>query len=470
MNLDLSSCSSRPQTAAGAAYLRVAADPCGENLPPDFKGIPDGSETDIVNLRMRDDLVLAPPSDLIPDGLWALIIFDTPYFIYQQIMIRYRLDLGPPGQNDVRNFINGLTRSEITLNATFPNWYRPIRRANEDYTTPTAPAIVVLPATAPWEVTFLKPAVLGAFDTNPDSAGWAYIRKFRFVSKGRTLHLNAPATATQGRVVSGQLGTESSVKTISQVNDVVVLVQPFPCRFTVTPPFDFNTLPQQDLNARQDIIKTGSYDMQRHWNGSHLWNEIEDVRPIWRADSTNLTALYSIQQIFTPPLGPAIDTTELLKYDGFDVSLGWTVTHIDGMSSQATVHMKHRSYWEVNVPGNSPWAANKQSPCPHDPGALSLEKQIGPCIPHSFEAKYNDMGLLAGLIRSVTSVGKPILAAGMRGALSGIMQRLPRNVVIDDPYNGIPVYGESRFVGPSNGKNGNGNGNGNGNNRRRRKR
>lgn len=447
---DLSGCTAKPQTAAGSAYLRVAADPCGENLPVDFKGIPDGSEIDIVLLRMRDDLVLTAPDDLSEDETWGLVIFDTPYFVQQQIMVRYRDSVGPPSQDTLREYLNGIRQQEMP-GARYPNWFRPTVRCVEDISNTNHPRINIIgDDPAEFEVSMLRPAVLSNFGTSPTSTGWAFIRKFRFVSKGRTLHLNAPATATQGRVVSGQVGTESSPKILMQDPDSTVnnIQTPYPARFTVSPPFAFNTLPQQDLNCRQDIIKTGSYDMQRHWNGSHIWNEVEDVRPIWRANAGNLAAVWRIPTSFTSG-GVVHNTQVLMKYDGFDVSMGWTVTHVDGMSGTASVHMKHRSIWEVNVPGGSPWAANKMAPCPHDAGALSLEKQLAPAIPHSFEARYNDLGLLAGLIRGVTSVGKQVLFRGISRTLDSYV---PRNNVIDDPYSGRNLYGDNGFVPGGNGK------------------
>nr|WPR18160.1 MAG: peptidase A21 family protein [Crogonang virus 37] len=467
MNCDFSSCTARPATAAGAAYLRVAIDPCGENLPVDFKGIPDGSEVDIVLLRLRDDLVLTSPSDLSPEGTWGLMIYDTPYLLAQQILIRYDDAVGPPTQVQVRQYLNGLDQSEANGPTLYPSWYRPVRYLEEFIQPNGVGRLAFRYEKAPFEVSVLKPAVFGSFNFSADAPGWRTIRKFRFVSKGRTLHLNAPATATQGRMVSGQVGTESSAKIITIDPDAMEfpIQDVLPARFTVSPPADFNILPQQDLNCRQDIIKTGSYDMQRHWNGSHMWNEVEDVRPIFRADSGNLTANFHMASQYQDAQGGTSFSNQTLKYDGFDVSLGWTVTHIDGMSSVASVHMKHRSYWEVNVPGDSPWAANKQAPCPHDAGALSLEKQIAPCIPHSFEAKFNDAGLLGMLIRGVTSVGKSLLGGAVSGAMQSLSNRAGaygRKVVIDDPYSGRSIYGESGFVGPKrkNGKNGNGNGNG----------
>lgn len=457
MELDTSKCTSRPRSDAGAAYLRVALDPCGENLPPEFKGIPDGSEVDIVLLRMRDDLVLTAPDNITATDTWGLILFDTPYFVTQQVFVRYLDSIGPPDQQVLREFLNGMVRTE-TVSAYYPGWFRPLRRAAEIIVGFHSELQFVY-APASFEVSLLRPSVLSEFSPFPRANGWGFIRKFRFVGKGRTIHLNAPATATQGRVVSGQLGTESSPKILMQDTDPVNLMQrAYPVRFTVTPPFGFNNLPQQDLNARQDIIKTGSYDMQRHWNGSHIWNEVEDVRPIWRAPAGDLIGNWRLPITYIDSVGLPQNTDALMKYDGFDVSLGWTVTHIDGLSSQASIHMKHRSMWEVNVPGTSPWAANKMAPCLHDPGALSLEKQLAPCVPHSFEAKYNDMGLLAGLLRGVCSVARTG-AAGMLGAIAS-RYSVPRRTVIDDPYTGNSLYGESRFVSA---------GNGNGKGRRRKR-
>lgn len=443
---DLSTCNSRPQTVGGAAYVEVAMNPCGENRPLGFCGIPDGGNTDVALVPMRDDAVLDPPSDLAVDGLWSLIIFDTPYLIAQQIMIRYRDADGAPTGQRVRQYLNGITRNN---NWRFPNWFRPSIRIAE-------PAVGNLALTglvfdfeeAPWEVSYLQPTVINELSFNPEATGWRFLRKFRCVSKGRTLHLNAPATATQGRVVSGQIGTESSPKIIAQRTGAEIF-QVWPMRFTVSPDFQFNQLPQQDLNCRQDIIKTGSYDMQRHWGTAMNWNEIEDVRPIWRANQLNLQSYWEIARMYTPPVGDTFNTTDFLKYDGFDQNLGWIVTHIGGMSGQATIHMKHRSTWEFVVPGTSPWAAQKVPPCPYDPAALALEKQLAPAIPHSYEARYNDLNILSGIVNKVTRFGR--IASSVLGGIQSA-RGVPRNTVIEDPYHGRNLYGDNGFSGPSNGK------------------
>jgi hypothetical protein len=453
MLIDTSGCTARPQTAAGAAYLRVALDPCGENQPVEFRGIPDGSETDVVVLRMRDDLVIPPPS--YGTGSWGLIIFDTPYLVYQQIMVRYRDSDGPPASDTLRWALNGLSVDDVTARATFPNWIRPTVQLVQTLASIPGDPRLNFQGTTPmnFQISMLRPVVLNEFSCDPAANGWSFIRKYRCASKGRTLHLNAPATATQGRVVSGQIGTESSVKIISTgqgVDLTAIVAQVQPCRFTVSPPFAFNALAQQDLNCRQDIIKTGSYDMQRHWNGAHIWNEVEDVRPIFRGDPNNLVATFRMPLLYTNNLGVVgSNTQDLFKYDGFDMNLGWTVTHMDGLSNEATIHMKHRSIWEVNVPGGSPWAANKSAPCPHDSGALSLEKQLAPSMPHSFEAKYNDLGILASMLTKLTSFGKTFLSGGLRTLSADI----GRKIVLEDPYAGPSLYGDSGFE-PRNRRNG----------------
>lgn len=456
---DTQHCTARPQTSAGSAYLMMALDPCGEHNPVDYRGIPDGSEVDIVSLRMRDDLVLTSPVDIETEENWGYLKFDTPYLIVQQIFVRYRSSVGPPTQLTLREYMNGLSQDATDL-CWYPRWFRPRVRIIEVSPGGASPPTLNIapPSDARFEISFLRPAVLSAFSLRPDAEGWAYIRKYRFGGKGTTTHLNAPATATQGRMVSAQLGTESSNKILSIAPTGwvpgAIPVLGVPARFTVTPPFDFNILPQQDLNARQDLVKTGSYDMQRHWNGSHIWNEVEDVRPIWRASQSTLYAYWLFStSTFTDFDGTVKAVAQLFKYDGFDVSLGWGVYHADGLSSQASIHVKHRSFWEVNVPGTSPWAANKIAPCPHDAGALALEKQLGPCTAHSYEAVYNDRGLLANMLQGILRVGGKALRGGAEGALRSL---IPNRNVIDDPYAGPSLYGERGF------NSGNGNGNGKG--------
>jgi hypothetical protein len=453
MPFDTSQCKARPQTAAGKAYLQVVLDPCTENLPVDFHGITDGSPIDKVLPYMRDDLILSPPDDLGSDELWNLILYDTPYLVYEGIFIRY-LSSGPaPSALQVRMAVNGMRRAEVN-NATYPQWYRPVRYMETDTSNLNYPTIrLIRNNNIRFEISFFRPAVLANFNSSPAAIGWAEVRKYRFVAKGRTLHLNAPATGTQGRVVSGQLGTESSVKTLIQTPNTDSPVSiPWPCRFSVSPPFDFNILAQQDLNARQDIIKTGSYDMQRHWNSSIDWNEVEDVRPIFRAEASNLIGAFVCPPTFLNENDEESPFGELLKYDGFDLNSGWVVSHVSGMSKLATVHVKYRAYWELNVPGNTSWSGMKKAPCISDAGALEAEKQIGACIPHSFEAIYNDRGLLADILRPLVSVGKQIVekrAPGISKTLSQVLRGSDRHTMISDAYSGPGGYGSGGFVGPS---------------------
>lgn len=445
MNVNIAKALHTPTSKEGCAYVKTVLDPCGENTPIEFTGIPDGGETDIVLLSPRDDLVLSPPSFLSTNDTWGIIIFDTPYLVAQQIMVRY--GAVAPSEASVRQYLNGISQVRPPW---FPLWLRPTVQCVENFINRNHPTVnFPVNTLADFEVSFMRPATLTTFGLTPDAPGWATIRKFRCAKKGRTLHLNAPATATQGRVVSAQIGTESSAKILMQNPDATVgdVQTAYPARFTVTPPFQFNTLAQQDLNARQDVIKKGSYDMQRHWGGAILWNEVEDVRPIWRANISNLAATWRIPSGYINELGVNVNTQELMKYDGFDVNLGWVVTHIDGLSNQATIHMKCRSTWELNVPGTSPWAGMKKAPCASDPGALCLEKLIGPTIPHSYEAQYNDIGLLADML------GKLIPAVGnvaLKGLGSIFLGRnrgsRGNNQSIQDPYSGPGLYGDSGFV------------------------
>jgi len=50
-----------PSTPAGLAWLRAVLNPCGEDPLPELCGIPDGTGTDAVMPRPRDDLLITPP-------------------------------------------------------------------------------------------------------------------------------------------------------------------------------------------------------------------------------------------------------------------------------------------------------------------------------------------------------------------------------------------------------------------------
>jgi len=439
-----------PTSVSGTAYVQTVLNPCGESQPVELAGIPDGGNTDIVVLAMRDDMNWPAPS--FGTGSWSTIVFDTPYLVAQQIIVRYNDTDGEPDGATLRGYVNGTADVDMPF---YPVWLRPNVLATENILiNPNVPTIVFTQSLANFEFTILRPSVLTNFDFTNDAIGWRQLRKFRCMAKGRTMHLNAPATGTQSRINSAHVGTESSPKVLVQTPLAGIgIARVIPARYTVTPPFSFQVLPQQDLNCRQDIFKTGAYDMQRHWNGAISWNELEDVRPIWRANPTDLESSWLLPNTVPNQIGMEINSNAILKYDGFDVNLGWVVTHISGLArgtvdgNNVTVHMKHRSFWEFNVPGDSPWAANKKAPCPMDDGALACEKYLGPHIPHSFEAKYNDWGLLGNAISTLLpGVGK--ILTGVLGGLGG-GSRPPRQNVIADPYGGQNLYGQGGFNRPA---------------------
>lgn len=458
-----------PATEAGDAFVKVTLNPCGENYPIDIAGIPDGGMTDVSVIRCLDDLVLGPPVQG-DSSSWGIIRLGTPYWVAQQIWVRYTDLNGAPAQETLRAYINGLPRVPLSNieGAQFNVWFTPILMANEDLSNPNHPTITFDFGLAPFDLFIFRPSVLTDFTFAPDAPGWSWIRKVRNISKGITTHLNAPATATQGRMVVAQIGSETANKILAQDPDPVIgdIPTPYPARFTVTPLYAFNNLPQQDINCRQDVIKTGSYDIQRHWNESYAWNEVEDVRPIWRSSAANLAPVWRLPVAINPVTPPlVINSQVLMKYDLFDVNLGWDVAHINGLSYQATIHYKLRSFWETNTPGDSPWAAQRKPPCPYDAGALSCAKMLGPVLPHSFEAKYNDWGLLGTML---TKMVPSIVSGGaslIQGLLAPAQRQVPNSNVIDDPYHGKSLYGYNGYMQPRNG-----NGNGNGNSRRRRRR
>jgi hypothetical protein len=412
-----------PRTRAGVAFIQRVLNPCGEDPTPGFVGIPDASGADSANLEHRDDFILNTPVSLDnPEEQSTIVIFNTPYFMVHYIAIRY-FGAGP-SSIDLQNTVNAPTAAQQDGPARYPNWFAPTLVINN--------AGVLISYLGPaFEITFLVPTGFSAF-TSAAGAGvrsqaWEWFRKWRYVCKGSTMHLNAPGLANQGRVISAATATESSWKNVNVVTgsgtpatNVSVVA-----RFTVSPPFQDNTLALQDANAHQDLAKKGEYTIQRHANEAIIWNEAEDVRPIWRTSTAAVVG----------ENGASVPSLPFLKIDGFDGNMGWIVQHVRGLSQQASLHLKTRSVIAVTAPGTSPWALIMRPIVSKDQPALVLLKELASALPHSFVSDYNDWGLLAKTILScVARAGLPLARRALnRGldvadsAFAGPAENMPFN-------------------------------------------
>lgn len=424
----------KPTTYAGMDFIRTAINPCGEDPNPDLIGIPDGSGTDSCLVKMRDDLLISPPTWYVVDSEsknWSAVIFSTPYLMSQLIIIRFdTADI--PIQANVRDAVNAMTYAEWDASA-YPSWHEPVMASNlidgevVEYDGPR------------FEITHLKPAALSAFSSLPTSSGWTYFRKWRTVYKGHTMHLNAPDLANQGRIISASTATESSIKNLGDQYDADLVNPIVAARYSVTPPFADNILAMQDVDARQDIFKKGSYSIQRHWNEAIIWNEAEDVRPIIRVSTSASTGLRY-----------AVPDSSYFKVDGFDLNLGWIVDHVRGISSQAEIHIKHRVGISFSVPGTSPWAPF-MTPCvPKDEGALNLYRELSSRLPHNYDSSFNDMGFLSGAINSVLGMFKGPLRSAIKmgaGFLHGLIGKGENyaNSKVDKMSATTSEYGDRGF-------------------------
>jgi hypothetical protein len=393
-----------PNTNAGIDFIKAAMNPCGDDPLSNLEGIPDGSGTSLCLLKLRDDMIIAPPTfyeeqdpPIAPDTPWTCVIFSTPYFMSQLIIIRFP-ENAPPNTTQLRGAINAMTAAEWS-SAFYPSFYFPSSFLNDL-------GFVTAYDGPPFELTVLRPASFNNFSALNTSSGWSYFRKWRTTYKGHTVHLNAPALANQGRVISAATATESSVKNIlnqgvvANINDVTA------ARYSVTPPFQDNILAMTDTQAYQDLAKKGVYCIHRHWNKAIIWNEAEDVRPIWRAASAAQT-----------DISVSVPNLDYLKFDGFDLNLGWVVDQFRGLSTQASLHIKHRVGIEVNVPGTSPWAPFLQSSLLEDDGAWNLYFHLSTTLPHAYESSYNDMGFLTNILgKAINLFSGPLKGAIKVGA------------------------------------------------------
>jgi hypothetical protein len=421
-----------PRTLAGASFIRFALNPCGEDPLPSLLGIPDSSGSDSTPLVFRDDWMFDTPTSLMESELATIVVFSTPYFHVHYIVVRF-FDSGP-NDSQLRDCINALTSLQQDTLARYPNWFSP--------TSVFAPGgLTLTPYTGPpFEITFCVPAALQTFTSSivpgSQSNSWSWFRKFRFVGKGATMHLNAPGLANQGRVISAATSTESSVKNLQITGGIA----PIAARYTVSPPFQDNILAMQDANAHQDLAKKGEYTIQRHCNDSIIWNEAEDVRAIWRVSSSASAGTIAENSIIT--------NTGFAKIDGFDMNLGWIVQHVRGLSQSAALHVKSRSMISVNVPGTSPWSPALKAVLTKDAPALVLYRELSSKLPHSFVSDYNDWGLLSKTITStIAKVAAPLARSGLKSGfnvLNGFIDRIEgvESIAFNSSRGG---YGDRRF-------------------------
>lgn len=381
-----------PTSEAGVDYIKAVLNPCGEDPLPSLSGIPDGGEVGSALLRLRDDLVYGPPV-LLPSELWSTIVFSTPYLLDQLIIIRFG-GITPPTRENVRRGINAIPHVNWDTTFRYPNFGLVTAILLDNGGT------AQLPQAAQFELTHMVPTALRDFSSEAGTNAWSRFRKYRTVYKGHTLHLNAPGLANQGRIITAEIGTESSVKNVDVVRGPTEdPVNAFVAsRFTVTPPFDDQTLAMSDNGACQDIVKKGSYVMQRHWGEVVNWVDCEDVRPIFRVANGSLTG---------DTFNMGID---LMKVDGFDPSMGWIVQHVRGIDAAATIHIKHRVGISMNVDGQSPYSPFMSAATPKDAPALAFEKELGCKLPHTYESIFNDWGFLSGIIKNcINNIGRPVI-------------------------------------------------------------
>lgn len=426
-----------PQSQAGLAWLRDVLNPCGEDPLPELQGIPDGTGTDSVLLKLRDDLLIPAPALVSND--WSAIIFSTPYLLSQLIIVRYDGNT-PPTQSVLRDVLNGMTLNEWDVQARYPAFFTPTQML------PLSGGVLVPVTGPPFDISVLVPAALrDNFDSSTNAPGWTYFRKWRTVSKGHTVHLNAPDLANEGRVISAASATESSIKNVvlqgggaaGGANQAVAL------RYTVSPPYADNVLAQQDTNSRQDVIKKGEYVQQRLWNKVQVWNEAEDVRGIFRVSDAAINGFNVV-----------VPTNAMIKRDGFDMNLGWFVENIRGLSPAAEIHIKHRVKLEFNVPGSSPWAPFARACPPEDEGALNLYYCLSPKLPHAYDSAFNDWGLLSGIItRCISQIGVPLLrqAVGqgsrlIHSMIDAGMDQVDRNLAKYSTMTGATGYGDRGYT------------------------
>lgn len=426
-----------PTTPAGIDMIKAIINPCGEDPLPNLEGFVDGMGTDSALVKCRDDMLVGPPS-FADNESWSLVIYTTPYLEAPIIMIRFLADSVPTLAN-VRNVINAMLTTEWN-DSVYPLYHTAATVINNDGTG------LIAYTGAPFDVTHLRPSALSSLGPEPNAAGWSWFRKFRTVYKGHTIHLNAPDLANEGRIISASSATESSVKNlrVGAASPTVNTDGTVAARYTVTPPFADNVLAIQDTNSRQDVIKKGSYGVQRGWN-EPVWNEAEDVRPIWRAPEASSG---------NPGNNTVIPANSLLKLDGFDMNLGWTVDHIRGINYMGEIHVKHRQGIEFNVPGTSPWAPFMKPAPVADEGAMNLLRQLSSLLPHFYDSSFNDMGILGGLLsRLINGVGQPVLqhaistgASFVRGLLGRAENAAQNRLSKYTSQVGNQGYGDRSYV------------------------
>lgn len=413
-------------TTDGSAWVVKALHPNGEEVTA-VAGIPDHVSVPVVTPEFRNNTVIVPRPDAVDADNDDLDIVVLPFGDLTAIYRRYKAG-AQPGRNGDWTPVWNPTFTITNPNDTF------ITTASD----PTGGAVSVLVPT---------------FESNMQEVyGYG-----RMTYKGVTLHLDAPATRDQGRVMAGQVAvpytvlnsevTLSGWRSDTKASTSVTTIADTYSLDTV--PLDESCLIQSSPGAATWEAREGIYMPMRFRDPVHEFSGSGGAL-LATVTAPGLYAALVTTTNKAPPAGYTGNT--LTKLDPRMLLNGLTgVILVRGVDAKANIHLKIRTGLEAQVDTCSSISPYQRMSPVLDCEAINMVARSSQEMPQVFPSSYNDFGILGSLFEKLIPIGKKIRGkiVDMKiPGLSGFMEWQNKNIYdplgLNAPMRNMNV-GSGRF-------------------------
>jgi len=428
------------QTRGGAEWAIRVIHPCGEGLAFG-KELPDGTYTRSSSLCRDDEYELIMPEALnaVNATLWTCIILEFP------VLLGHTVVIVPHGiQSTGDALYTNLCQVISTL------WLKDA----EKYPTWTAIAESTDPGAGTWYVMMLTSSIwpnLGSITVTSLTANDPSndFRNLRRTFCGLTAQLNAPALSDNGRLISGQFGTDCCRVVVSSnpatanpnVNQIMTMIE-------IPPVLERDVAQTDALGCLQTLAKEGCYMPIRPAN------EFGDMVKLNTPCGVAFNHKSTIDTI------PGNESTMQGDYYLKNWSVG--VMQFVDIASTAGIRLKRLEGIEGSPQMGTICAAFQADALAKDARAFEFVSEFCRVSPHAFPAAYNEDDLMSvpidcaieggcsnliGSLRSgrarrtnfttaelISRNSHLIKPRGIFGDLAGIIGRLPG-------INNIPIIG-----------------------------
>jgi len=389
------------RTAHGRTWALHALHPCGEDIPGQVQGIPDrvaipvtcpeGRFFDNVKMPKLPDIVTKGDKSITIDSPWlkdSQQLWSVQMLVIPSAVGRIILQASPDGVFVPQGFV----KANGDTNVPSSTWSR----------IPTQIPTLITQVLPPgfWNaVCCLEVPVLPTVNTTGDYKAWDLYNKFRVTFMGITCHLDVATLQNQGHIVAGQIG--SDYKLFDANATWVSAVAASKSVYNISVPITDTDLTQQDPLVYNEVAKHGVYMPLRITEPvvnmadtasdpiSLIFNNVNNEQT--ETDYTGVNPTYWTDQV--------------------DPSWSIGIVFFLSISNEATIDIKTRMGFECAVSARSVWRPFSKRPPLLDQAAIDAVSMLTQTMPHAFEAKFNDLGLIIDEIgKGIENLGIPIVS------------------------------------------------------------